>query len=411
MRLKKIAIVCILLVIYIYVCSITMLPDSIVVIQGEKIVFNTLFGINVKENNKSERSIQVSSSTNEQAQVVENGKIDLSINLFDKIKLKDVSLNVIPNTKVIPLGNSIGLKLYTKGVLVVGMSEIKGLDNVKYKPYENSGIEEGDMIIKINGTEISTTDDLVECVNASNGKTIEATYIRNDETKVGELKPTKTNDNEYKIGLWVRDAAAGVGTATFYDVETGKFAALGHGITDVDTGDLVNISNGEVITTNIISITKGEKGEPGEIRGTIEGGKEIGNVEKNTALGIFGKVTSKNYLGISNNDELEVANRNEIKQGKAEIICVLETGRKEKYEIQIEKIFTANNKDNKSMLIKITDPRLLEKTGGIIQGMSGSPVIQNGKFIGAVTHVLVNSPEQGYAVFADMMLKQMKTVE
>lgn len=201
----------------------------------------------------------------------------------------------------------------------------------------------------------------------------------------------------------------GVGTASFFEPETGMFCALGHGITDVDTGEVVNIAKGELVTTNIVSITKGEKGKPGEIKGSIETGEKIGDVSKNTSFGIYGTVSQKSKLGISSNDEVEVALRDEIKQGEAEIICELEDGKKENYKIQIQKVYTSNNYDNKSMLIKITDERLLEKTGGIVQGMSGSPIMQNGKFVGSVTHVLVNDPTVGYGVFADMMIKQMKT--
>lgn len=200
----------------------------------------------------------------------------------------------------------------------------------------------------------------------------------------------------------------GVGTASFYEKDSGMFCALGHGITDVDTGEIVNIANGELVTTNIVSITKGEKGKPGEIKGSIETGEKIGDVSKNTSFGIYGTVSQKSKLGIDSNDEVEVALRDEIKQGEAEIICQLEDGKKEKYKIQIQKVYTNNNYDNKSMLIKITDERLLEKTGGIVQGMSGSPIVQNGKFVGSVTHVLVNDPTVGYGVFADMMIKQMK---
>ena len=198
----------------------------------------------------------------------------------------------------------------------------------------------------------------------------------------------------------------GVGTATFYEPSTGMLASLGHGITDIDTGDLITISNGELVSTNIVSIQKGEKGKPGEIKGSIEGSSKIGEVYKNTSFGIFGKVSNKNSLKVTES-EMEILNRDEIKKGKAQIICELEDGKKEHYDIEIQRIYTANNKDNKSMLIKITDERLLERTGGIIQGMSGSPIIQNGKFVGAVTHVLVNDPTTGYGVFADMMLKQM----
>ena len=199
----------------------------------------------------------------------------------------------------------------------------------------------------------------------------------------------------------------GVGTATFYEPSTGMFASLGHGITDIDTGDLITISNGELVTTNIVSVQKGEKGKPGELKGSIESSKTIGDVSKNTSFGIFGKITNKSNLKISE-QEKDVATREEIKTGKAQIICEIEDGKKEHYDIEIQKVYTSNNRDNKSMLIKVTDKKLLEKTGGIIQGMSGSPIIQNNKFVGAVTHVLVNDPTSGYGVFADIMLKQMK---
>lgn len=188
------------------------------------------------------------------------------------------------------------------------------------------------------------------------------------------------------------------------------FGSLGHGILDVDTGELIKIENGELVTTNILAITKGEKGNPGEIRGTIESGYTIGAISKNTGFGVFGILNKPSYLGIDTKEEMEVCLREEIKIGKAQIICELENGKKEYYEIEIQKVFLNNQSDNKSMLIKITDERLLEKTGGIIQGMSGAPIIQNGKFVGAVTHVLVNDPTLGYGVFADIMLKQMREV-
>lgn len=186
------------------------------------------------------------------------------------------------------------------------------------------------------------------------------------------------------------------------------FATLGHGILDVDTSELIKIANGELVTTNILDIQKGERGTPGEIRGTIESGYTIGNISKNTAFGVYGNLNTPSYLSISVNDAIEVSSREEIKTGKAEIICELENGKREHYAIEIQRVFTGNNEDNKSMLLKVTDERLLEKTGGIIQGMSGAPIIQNGKFIGAITHVLVNDPTMGYGVFADIMLKQMR---
>ena len=200
---------------------------------------------------------------------------------------------------------------------------------------------------------------------------------------------------------------AGVGTVTFYEPSTKSFAALGHGIVDIDTEELINIASGEFVTTKILNITKGESGNPGRIQGTIDNQENIGIISKNTRFGIYGKVDDTHSLNIDYTKEMEVALRSEIQKGKATILCSLDNENVKEYEIEIEKIYVNNNYDNKSMLIKITDQELLEKTGGIIQGMSGSPIIQNGKFVGAITNVLVNNPEEGYAVFGDIMLKQM----
>ena len=399
----KFLIVFILIIIFIYVCNISFMPDSIILIQGEKLNLNTLFGLSIKqiENNGT---IQASSLLNKE-KVSEVGKADFNLSLFNTIQLKEITVNVIPKTKAVPIGKSIGMKLYTDGVLVVGMSEIEGK-----KPYQNSGIEEGDRIVEINNNQIDTTDELINTVNRSNGEKVKIKYIETDNSvKTTSIKPVKTG-NEYKLGLWVRDAAAGVGTLTFYEPESQMYAALGHGITDIDTSELINIASGELVTTNILSIVKGKKGEPGEIRGTIENGFEVGKVYKNTRFGVYGNLTNKNIFNISNNNAIDVASREEIETGKAEILCELEKGNTKSYEIEIQKIFTNNNEDNKSMLIKVTDEELLDKTGGIIQGMSGCPIIQNGKFIGAVTNVLVNDPTQGYGIFGDLMIKEMKSV-
>ena len=396
-----------LILIYIYTIVITSMPDKMVVFEGEEINIKTLLGLNLME--KSE-SMTVSSNVNNQ-KINELGVKKLTLNLFDKLPLKSINVSVLPRTKVIPVGNIAGVKLYTSGVLVVGMSEIEGKDNKIYKPYENTGIKEGDTITKINNKYISSTDDLIDNVNKSEGDTIEVTYIQNQQTKECSITPVKTNGNEYKIGLWVRDSAAGVGTVTFYEPNTKIFGALGHGIADIDTGELLNIASGEFVTTRILNITKGEKGNPGKIQGTIENQQTIGEISKNTGFGIYGKVDNISSLEIDASKEMEVALRNEIKLGKAKILCSLDNKNVQDYEIEIKKIYKENNYNNKSMEIEITDENLINKTGGIIQGMSGSPIIQNGKFIGAVTHVLVNNPKEGYAVFGDLMLKQSKEIK
>ena len=399
-RYQKILLILVLIIVYTYVCNISMLPNSIILMQGETLNLNTIFGLNIT----SSETMQASSNLNNSI-VEDTGTMDLSLDLFHLFSIKDVTVNVIPKTTVIPMGKAIGMKLYTEGVLVVGMSEIQG-----QKPYEGSGIETGDTIVEINNEPINSTDELIECVNRSNGESLEIKYISEEEEKITSIAPAKDSDNAYKLGLWVRDAAAGVGTLTFYEPSTGNFAALGHGINDVDTYDLIQIANGELVTTNILDIVKGEDGSPGEIRGSIENSATLGKVSKNTALGIYGNITDVSRLNLSTAKEMEVANRSEITTGKAEIMCELENGKIQNYEIEIQKIFIDNNENNKSMLIKVTDEELIEKTGGIIQGMSGAPIIQNGKFIGAVTHVLVNDSKTGYAVFADMMIKQMREV-
>lgn len=405
--LKMLILVFFLFLIYIYVLVLQNIPDKIVVFQGENISMNTLFGINIKTNNIE----TIETSSNIKDSLSQNvGKKEVKLSLFDTINLKNVEVSVLPKATVIPVGNIAGVKLYTNGVLVVGMSEIEGKDKHKYKPYENSGIKEGDTIIKINEHEIDSSKDLVKTINQSEGKEIKVKYIHDDETKECSMIPIETTNNEFKLGIWVRDSAAGVGTVTFYDPNTKIFGALGHGITDIDTNELINISSGEFITTRILNITKGEKGIPGKIQGTIENQKNIGVISENSKFGIYGKVDNLSSLSIDTSKEMEVALRDEINIGKATILCSLDNERPKEYEIEIKNIYKENNYNNKSMKIKVTDERLIEKTGGIIQGMSGSPIIQNGKFIGAVTHVLVNSPQEGYAVFGDLMLKQTKIV-
>lgn len=395
-----------LIIIYMYALVITSMPDKMVVFEGEEINTKTLLGLNLME--KSE-SMTVSSNVNNQ-KIDEVGVKKLTLNLFDKLPLKSINISVLPRTKVIPVGNIAGVKLYTSGVLVVGMSEIEGKDNKIYKPYENTGIKEGDTITKINNKYISSTDDLIDNVNKSNGDTIEVTYIQNEQIKECSITPVKTDENQYKIGLWVRDSAAGVGTVTFYEPSSKTFGALGHGIADIDTGELLNIASGEFVTTRVLNITKGEKGNPGKIQGTIENQQTIGEISKNTGFGVYGKVDNISSLDIDASKEMEVALRDEIKLGKAKILCSLDNKNVQEYEIEIKKIYKENSYNNKSMEIEITDENLINKTGGIIQGMSGSPIIQNGKFIGAVTHVLVNNPKEGYAIFGDLMLKQSKEV-
>lgn len=410
-NLKKIIIILMSFIIYVYVCNITFLPSNIIIFQGEDINLRTLAGISIRKNEdlkmksvEASNDIETSNSIN-----ASSGSYEINLDLFGAIPVKEINVNVIEKTKVVPCGELIGVKMYSKGALVVGFSEVEGMDNKIYKPYESLDIKEGDTILEINETEISSTDELINQVNKAGENEIKIKYARANEIKNGTILPVKNSSGEYKIGIWVRDATAGVGTLTFVEPSTGNFAALGHGIVDIDTGGIFNIANGQLVGSRLISIKKGKKNDPGEIRGIVNSAEIIGDISKNTNYGVFGKVSKLNDNEYDDNMEYEVALRSEIKEGEAEIICELENDIKRSYKIKIEKVYTSNNYDNKSMLIKIVDDRLIEKTGGIIQGMSGSPIIQNGKFIGAVTNVLVSDPTTGYAIFGDLMVKQMKS--
>lgn len=316
----------------------------------------------------------------------------------EEIKISDI--------QVIPVGEIVGIKLYTSGVLVVGTSAIEGVDGVMYKPFENIEIKEGDSIIAINENIINNTNELIEAINSCNGEKIEITYKDEDIEKKCEITPIKNKYGLYKIGLWVRDSAAGVGTVTFYNEITQSFAALGHGITDIDTGNIIQTSSGEIDDVNIVSIVKGINAEPGKIQGSIKNDSTIGSIYKNTQYGIYGIIKNPSNLKIDYSKKMNIATRDEITLNEASILSNVD-GEFKEYKIRIEKIYFNNNHDNKSMLIKVTDEELLNKTGGIIQGMSGSPIMQNGKFCGAVTHVFVNDPSIGYAVFADKMIQEL----
>ena len=364
-NIKKIIIIILLFILYTYIVAIQSIPESIVIFEGESINLKTMLGLKA---NLTEKDGIVETLSNNQTNTINSaGKKTAKISLFENIFLKDVNIDVLPKTKVIPVGNIAGIKLYTSGVLVVGMSEIKGIDNKKYKPYENTGIVEGDTIISINNAKIETTEELIEKVNSCNGNEVELQYIHNKKTLECSIKPVQTSMTEYKLGLWVRDSAAGVGTVTFYEPSTQSFGALGHGITDIDTEQLIDIASGEFVTTKILNVVKGEIGNPGRIQGTVDNQKNIGTIYKNTRFGIYGKVENISSLNIDKSKEMELALRDEIKKGKATIMCSLENGKIEEYEIEIEKIYKENNYDNKSMLIKVTDEQLIKKTGGIIQ--------------------------------------------
>lgn len=309
--------------------------------------------------------------------------------------------------KVLPGGQSIGVTLETKGVLVVGYAPIINHNGEQCFPAKDAGVEVGDSILKINGVKAENDAQVAKEINEGCKKNKEIVLELKKEGRIIEkrIKPVYCSETErYRIGLYIRDEAAGVGTLTFFDPVSKKFGALGHVITDVDTNDKIELSNGKVVESAIYAIEKGKRGDPGEKIGTfLLESSFSGKIEKNSDSGIFG-IYSGQIKQPFFNKPISVGWPQEIELGTAKIYTVIHDNKIEEFEVKIEKTMPYRN-DNKNMIIKITDPALIERTGGIVQGMSGSPVIQNGKIIGAVTHVFVNDSTRGYGVFIEKMLK------
>ncbi|WP_298841100.1 SpoIVB peptidase [Clostridium sp.] len=332
----------------------------------------------------------------------------LKIDTNDLLKINPTFFKNNQNIMVYPGGQPIGVKLNTKGVLVVALSDIDGVNGKIQSPAATAGVEIGDSIIKINNIVINHAEDVSRFINKGKNTELTLKIQRRNNTKFFDIKVKPTTDSadgKQKIGLWVRDSTAGVGTLTFYDSKNNKFAALGHPITDSDTGTILSVNNGVIISSNIVSIKKGTRGTPGELRGIfIDENKIKGQLINNTECGIFGNGT-KSLINNKFNKPMKVGLRDEIEEGDAQILTTVNGNEPELFKIKIQKLLPQDKAGSKSMIIKITDPRLLEKTGGIVQGMSGSPIIQNNKIVGAVTHVLINKPDVGYGIYIEWMLK------
>ena len=338
---------------------------------------------------------------------IENGTAQIQFKIFGLVPFKSMQVNVVDNIYLIPGGQAIGVKLNTKGVLVVSISEIVGVDGNIGKPAQDAGIKVGDSIIEINNVKVNDSNHVIEILNSIKNEEIIIKVLRNETEFITKAKPIKSKeDDSYKLGLWVRDKTAGIGTLTFYHPNSGKFGALGHGITDVDTGNLMIAEDGEILKAKVSSIQVGKKGTPGEIVGIFhESDHSVGNIAKNTPYGIYGMIEEDMEENIQN-ELMPVALHNEIKLGEAYILTTIDGDKVDKYKVNIVKLYSQAKQDQKSMIIEVIDPELLEKTGGIVQGMSGSPIIQNGKIIGAVTHVFVNNPRKGYGLYIEWMLKE-----
>jgi stage IV sporulation protein B len=382
---------CLIIIYSFIVFGNIVLPDKIEAYSTKKIEYKSVYSV---ENNSL---YQVDYQNNSKVSPVEN-----DIKLLGIIPVKTTSIIQSNPKKVSVSGESFGIKLYTDGVIIVGIRDVE-TDKGKCNPAKEAGLEKGDIIIEINGKKVYSADSVTDILNDNNGKDYKITVKRNGNYKEFLLKPAYSSSQGcYKVGLWVRDSTAGVGTITYYDKSNNTVSALGHPITDVDTNEIMPILDGEAVRATVTKIYKSKAGEAGSLCCEFTN-DIIGTLKKNCQSGIYGKYTCT----LKNTYEYEVASPNEIVRGPVQILCTIDSGKAKFYNAQISRISYRENKKGKNMVVKITDERLLEKTGGIVQGMSGSPIIQNGKLVGALTHVIVDSPEKGYAIFAQDMVDEL----
>ncbi|BBB92930.1 MAG TPA: SpoIVB peptidase [Methylomusa anaerophila] len=398
--------------------SIYGLPLHMRIIEGETALLDVNFPMTVSVKH-SDPSIRIQSfpavlpilalSRPISFEPVKLGQSTIEFKLLGIIPLRTVLVDVLPPVKLIPGGHSIGVVLRSQGVIVVGNSPILTMYGQYVTPGKDAGIEVGDVIISINGTPVQSDTQVAELIDDCGKKNQKADIFikRNGGQYHVTILPALCSDTKrYRIGLFVRDSAAGVGTLTFYEPNSKIFGALGHVITDSDTNQPIDCEEGKIVLATVSGIQHGKRGQPGEKIGVfIEEDQLLGNIRKNTNFGIYGDL----HTQLQNDkypDALPVASMSQIQLGPAEMLTVVDGQTIEEFSIEIQKINMQDAPESKGLVIKVTDPKLIEKTGGIVQGMSGSPIIQNGKIVGAVTHVFVHDPTSGYGCFIDWMLME-----
>ena len=399
-----------------YVKVFLAVPDEIVLIEGEEYPYDldNLFPISITADKRDLLKINgkcIEASYNhlglsEPVSISSDkgGRAVLDLRFFGVLPVKKVNVDIVSSKQVVACGNTVGVKLLLQGILVIGISDVDS-NGQKIVPAKNSGIKPGNVITRINDKCVGGIEELVAEIKNSGGKPIKIDYNSSNGSTTAMVSPVKSSDDsQYHIGLWVRDSTAGIGTLTFYDANTGRFGALGHGITDIDTGTLMSVKTGEITESNILGVKVGRSGDPGELKGIFTDGHKLGTIQTNSEIGIYGRL-DKGAMDRIPGKLYPVGVRSSITEGPATILSNIDGRKIEEYSIQIQKVSRQNINGSKGMIIKITDKRLLDSTGGIVQGMSGSPIIQNGRIVGAVTHVLVNDPSRGYGIFIETMLK------
>lgn len=339
------------------------------------------------------------------ATITKSVNYETSVKLFNIFPIKSAKVKYDERKYVVPGGDVFGIRLYTKGVMVIRIDKVE-TENGFISPGKNAGLKIGDVILSVDGTKISSNKDLSQIISSSEGKTLTLSIERNGKEEKISFNAVKcSEDSQFKGGLWIRDSSAGIGTLTYFDRFNGIFAGLGHGVCDVDTGEILPLSGGDAVEATVKGCYKGEKGTPGELCGIFDG-KSVGDLFINGNTGIFGVLSDYD----KNAQMIPVALPSEIKEGKAEIISTVNEDEPQRYSIEIIRI-DPDSADMHNLIIRVTDNNLIDLTGGIVQGMSGSPIIQNGMLVGAVTHVFVDDATQGYGIFAQNMIETQANLE
>jgi len=398
--IKRLLICCLFLSVGVIIHAQKSLPEKIYMNTDStaKVNYSIPFSLTEKstQTNSDMSSVQALVSHNE-------GDYNFVYKIFGIIPIKEVSVTVTDEMYVTPLGVPIGMYLHTEGVMIIGTETNTDEFGKTYNPAENL-VEAGDYICAFNNIKVSSKSHLIYLINKNGNKSAQLS-IKNDagERKIA-IEPIKDSEGEYKLGIWVRDDTQGLGTVT-YVTEDNHFGALGHGVTDIDTGKILESNQGSVYEAKIWSIKKGQEGAPGSICGSIEYEDEniMGVITTNCNVGIYGTLFDETQLVDDNLKKVPICSKQDIKEGPAKIIFTIE-GETKEFDVEIIKIDYSDSREDKNLVLEITDNELIEKTGGIVQGMSGSPIIQDGKIIGAVTHVLVDDPTRGYGIFIENML-------
>jgi len=338
------------------------------------------------------------------------GSYELDLEMPGGIRVKTVQVDVVERKRVVPSGEPFGVKMFTRGVIVVGLSDIP-CGGSRCNPARQAGLQSGDIILEIDGEAVNGNRMVGQRVEQSGGRTLELLVQRGPKTMTLQLQPVRSdNDGMWRAGVWVRDSSAGIGTLTYCDPATGLFTGLGHPICDVDTGELMPLNSGEVVGVDITGVRKGETGAPGELEGSFVNGTVLGRLLDNTDTGVYGTASAAALAAAAGQEAVPVAARSEVTPGPAVILTTLQGSTPQQYEVELEKVDASPGTDTKNMVLHVTDPRLPEPAGGIVQGMSGSPILQNGMLVGSVTHVFVNDPTRGFGIFAENVYMGAKQV-